>query len=282
MVDHIAATEHTAVGAMVFSVVTPVYNRSSLMHRSLQSSLALIAAGFFSELVVVDDGSTDDSVAVIRRQYAQAIAEGTLRLIELGVNQGVAAAKNAGAQAATGDWLIFMDSDDWFVDAQVPAMLQNMQQKHAADVFFFRCRDQQSRALIGRPMSARELSLADMLNGGTPGECLPVVRRSVILQHLYPAALRGSEGLSYLAMLKAGFRIHLSELVVREYDDISTERLSSPAGLKKRARFLFLHNVQMLKYWRHARLSTLCGWLARLGYYGMLTLRNWLVGQPRR
>lgn len=258
------------------SVVTPVYNRQDVMHRSLQSSLSLVQSGAFFELVVVDDGSSDGTLHEIESKYADEINSGQLKLIKLQHNAGVSAAKNAGAMAANGDWIVFMDSDDWFVVDSIPSMLSLMQQQHNSAVLFFRCQDQLKAELIGRPMSAQHLTIRQMVNSGTPGECLPVVKRDSILRHPYPSELRGSEGLSYLAMLSAGDSIFLSDLIVREYQDVADNRLSSPSGLRKRAPYLVKHNLRMMKYWRAATFSTCMGWVLRVGYYSYWSIQQFV------
>lgn len=263
---------------MKISIVTPVFNRALLMHKSLQSSLALVHAGIAEELVVIDDASTDDTVAQLHHCYAAEIADGRIKLRVLPKNLGVAGAKNAGAALAGGDWIIFMDSDDWFVADAVAAMQQVLCAHQQYDVVFFRCQDQQRQQLIGAPVAAKDISLKELLNGGTPGECLPVVKRQSILSEPYPTALRGSEGLAYLQILQRGGRIHLSDLVVREYQDTAIDRLSSRQGLRKRAGLLCRHNLCLLRYLRYARVKTALGWFARIGYYGAWFLLNKIKG----
>lgn len=264
---------------MKISIVTPVFNRAALMHKSLQSSLALVNAGIAAELVVIDDASTDDTVQQLQQRYSAEIKDGRIKFSTLPVNLGVAGAKNAGAALATGDWLIFMDSDDWFVKDAVPAMVEVLRQQQHYDVVFFRCQDQKQQQLIGAEVPATDISLKTLLNGGTPGECLPVVKRQTMLAHPYPTRLRGSEGLTYLQILKAGGCIHLSDLVVREYEDAALDRLSSRAGLRKRAGALCLHNLCLLCYLPQASAKTALGWFLRIGYYGFWFLLNKLKGR---
>ncbi len=94
------------------SVVLPVWNRAATLRRAIDTVLAQQGVGF--ELVVVDDGSTDDSVAV-----AEAVQDPRLRVIRHPANKGAGAARNTGIAAARGGWVAFQDSDD----AWLPGML---------------------------------------------------------------------------------------------------------------------------------------------------------------
>src|SRR5271155_161031 len=93
-----------------FSVIIPVYNRAELIRSALDSVLAQEFSDY--ELIVVDDGSTDQTAQVIE-QYA---AEHSQRIISLRQsNSGPGAARNTGIARATGRYIAFLDSDDlWF------------------------------------------------------------------------------------------------------------------------------------------------------------------------
>jgi len=99
---------------MEFSVVMPLYNKSYSIIRCIDSVLSQTYINF--ELIVVDDGSTDDSKYILKEQYFDEIAEGKIRLIEQ-KNKGVSAARNNGVQIAAHDYLCFLDADDeWLPD----------------------------------------------------------------------------------------------------------------------------------------------------------------------
>jgi len=86
-------------------VVIPTRDRRPLLARALRSVLAQQRVDV--EVVVVDDGSGDDTGA-----YLTALADPRLVVISHGEGQGVAAARNAGVARATGPWVAFVDDDD--------------------------------------------------------------------------------------------------------------------------------------------------------------------------
>ena len=87
------------------SVIIPCYNSSAYLAEAIDSVLAQTCPA--KEIIVVDDGSTDDSASIMRR-YGDRI-----RVVSQ-ANAGLPAARNAGIQTATGEWLAFLDADDWW------------------------------------------------------------------------------------------------------------------------------------------------------------------------
>ena len=88
-----------------FSVIIPAFNSAKTLARAIES--VRVQSWPVHEIIVVDDGSTD-ATADIARQFGDKV-----RLIQQ-ENSGVSVARNAGAAAATGDWLAFLDADDWY------------------------------------------------------------------------------------------------------------------------------------------------------------------------
>jgi glycosyltransferase involved in cell wall biosynthesis len=88
-----------------FSVIIPAYNSAATLARAVDSVLAQSYPA--QEIIVVDDGSMDATPEVAARYGAK------LRYIRQ-ENAGVSAARNHGARIATGDWLAFLDADDWY------------------------------------------------------------------------------------------------------------------------------------------------------------------------
>ena len=100
-----AQQQTVARDAVTFSVIIPAYNSAATLARAIDSVLAQTCPAH--EIIVVDDGSADDTL-----QLAQGYGA-PVRVIHQS-NAGVSVARNRGAEAATGDWLAFLDADDWY------------------------------------------------------------------------------------------------------------------------------------------------------------------------
>ena len=101
------------------SVVIPMRNRAQLIGRAVASVQAQDVQDW--EIVVADDGSTDDSARVVGEL---ATRDERIRLVRLDRNRGAQAARNAGIRAARGEWIAFLDSDDEWLPFSLSARLE--------------------------------------------------------------------------------------------------------------------------------------------------------------
>jgi glycosyltransferase involved in cell wall biosynthesis len=99
------------------SVVIPCYNAERYIAATIESVLAQGHASL--EIIVVDDGSADGSVALVRAAFPQ------VRL-EQQANAGVAAARNRGIALARGEWIAFVDADDIWLPGKLEAQFAHM------------------------------------------------------------------------------------------------------------------------------------------------------------
>ncbi len=88
---------------MQISLIIPTFNRCATLRRAITSVLQQTVLP--NEIIIVDDGSTDDTAHMINKEFPQ------LHYIAQ-ENKGVSAARNIGIKQAQGDWLAFLDSDD--------------------------------------------------------------------------------------------------------------------------------------------------------------------------
>ena len=117
---------------MKFSIIIPLYNKAPYIRKALESVFAQTYIDY--ELIVVDDGSTDDSASIVQQFIDERLkvkGEETSRTVtstynlspityKLSVrlitqsNAGVSAARNSGVAASSGDYIAFLDADDWW------------------------------------------------------------------------------------------------------------------------------------------------------------------------
>ena len=117
---------------MKFSVIVPVYNAENYLHKLVESVLQQTYKDY--ELILVDDGSTDGSYALMK-QYAKRYDQIKAYTKE---NTGPGMTRKFGFEKATGDLLFFVDSDDWITNSTVLEEIHNTFIKHSTvDVLFF-------------------------------------------------------------------------------------------------------------------------------------------------
>lgn len=97
------------------SVVMPLFNKGEFVEQAIAS--VLYSGAHIHELVIVDDGSTDDGPQRIAR-----IKDSRIKLIRQ-ANQGVSVARNRGIHEATGDYIAFLDADDYWTPEYIPQIV---------------------------------------------------------------------------------------------------------------------------------------------------------------
>ncbi|MEM6256035.1 MAG: glycosyltransferase [Cyanobacteria bacterium P01_D01_bin.156] len=102
------------------SVIVPLYNKAKFVRRTVDSILAQTMADF--EVIVVDDGSTDDG-----RTIVSGIDDSRIRLVHQ-ANQGPGAARNRGLALANGNYIAFLDADDEWLPNFLETTLNHLKQ----------------------------------------------------------------------------------------------------------------------------------------------------------
>jgi len=110
--------------------VMPMYNSAATVKESLESVLAQTYTNL--EIVIVDDGSSDDGVAICRR-----CSDPRIRLVHQ-QNRGLAGARNTGIRHARGAFLGFLDSDDLWLPTKVERHVAHLQRRSSVGVSFSR------------------------------------------------------------------------------------------------------------------------------------------------
>lgn len=102
------------------SIIIPVYNAEQYLAYCLESVITQDYSNF--EVLLVNDGSTDNS-GLICRQYSD--RDSRFKFID-GLNHGVSHARNLGLSKASGDWITFVDSDDWIENDYLSTLVSHI------------------------------------------------------------------------------------------------------------------------------------------------------------
>lgn len=225
-------------GAPFFSVIVPAFNRAETISRAVASCLAQTFADF--ELIVVDDGSEDDTEARVR-----ASPDPRVRYLRQ-QNAGAAAARNRGADHAAGRYLAFLDSDDEFLPgklaafhAAIAAAGASEQTVWYAPLLFARENDLRS---VKPPRAIREdESVGDYLFAfdGLMQTSTLVLPRPLFARVRFDPALRSMQDLDLcLRLERAGARFRmLPEPQSIWHDHTAGDRISSAAHVDQIARW---------------------------------------------
>lgn len=153
--------EGTPLFTPFFSVIICTFNRAHLLPRALDSVLAQTETSW--EVIVVDDGSTDNTAEVVHR-YLQLAPN--IRYMAHS-NRGLAISRNVGIAAAIGDYVTFLDSDDWYAPDHLASRRAILAQHPDVELLHGGCQ------IIGNPFvpdkhnPERMLDLHDLVVGGT-------------------------------------------------------------------------------------------------------------------
>lgn len=153
------------------SAILSVYNGAPFVEAAVRSILAQTFTDF--QFIVVDDGSTDSTVEIIRQ-----INDPRVELIQLPGNQGVPAARNRGLKAATGDYIAVVDADDLSLPDRFRRQIEFLEQHPQVAVVGsqFWAVDQQGVYLF----SSRDIGCAPE---GAPANLLRLLRGSISTLH---------------------------------------------------------------------------------------------------
>lgn len=114
-----------------FSIIMPVYNVEKYVSQAIESVLSQSYRDF--ELIIVNDCSPDNSLSICE-SYAE--KDKRIRIISLSQNGGLSNARNVGMRSMRGDYVLFLDSDDWWEPNLLATVSQVVEKTHPEMVFF--------------------------------------------------------------------------------------------------------------------------------------------------
>lgn len=241
---------------MSVSVIIPVYNAARYLDAALRS--VFVQKGVGLEVIAVDDGSTDSSLAILNRW---ALEHSDMTVVHQ-QNCGQGAARNRGMERATGEYIYFMDADDELSDASALSALTRQMDARDLDMIFFDAEtayDEGCKNAFGQDLARKYIRRHDYLfvRSGwdlfvtmyqrgeyTESPCLFVSRRSFVER----TRLRFREGMFFEdsiytlgLLLKAERVAHMQKIFYRRHVHASTTMTGVPTARHLRGRMACYH-----------------------------------------
>lgn len=198
---------------MKYSIITPVYNREDCIERCLKSVCKQIQGNIGIEHIVVDDGSTDATHSIVKTYEKK---HSHVKYIQFPNNHGTNAARNAAIAAATGDFCILLDSDDYFVDDAI-LFINSVVKKYSDIMYFTFAPDDMQRLYVQNDLLKKEsaiLNYSYFLTGKISGDFIHVIHSAIMKKYPFDESLRIYEDVFFLLFYKEAQEILFTNRVV--------------------------------------------------------------------
>lgn len=181
------------------SVVIPTYNAANTIAQSIDS---VFAQEVPLEIIVVDDGSSDHLLKVIKPYGSK------IKYTKNKTNSGVAASRNNGVNVAQGEYIAFLDADDWWEKGKLRKQLELMENTHAVMSTTARELVNASGQSLNRIIQVpSQITYRDLLKSNVINCSSVVVRRDVILNYPMEKDDLHEDYLTWLRILKDGHKV---------------------------------------------------------------------------
>lgn len=155
-----------------FSIIMPSYNRAWCISRSIDSVLSQTHQNF--ELIIIDDGSSDNTEEKLKKLFPQELESGKIVYIRLEKNVGVSKARNIGLSYASADWIAYADTDNEMRPYCLKMLAHTILSAPTKDAAYGRMLNTNGGSLIGRPFGHGDIVQGNFIDLGifTHKRCL--------------------------------------------------------------------------------------------------------------
>lgn len=224
------------------SVVIPTFNRGAQIRKTLDSALAQTLAPL--EIIVIDDGSSDNTAHWIEAHYGEEI-----RVIRQ-PNSGVARARNRGWQQARGDWIAFLDHDDEFLPQKLETLAPLARNEVGVIVSRWRERESGAQARESPPQNPKN-AFGWLFGWHNPivSMSVPLVRRDVLLQigGFDPSCVPADDFDVWLRLAKTTRFVFCAEILTEYALHDGQQRLDGRRMFRAMRRVLGKHPFEMAR-----------------------------------
>ena len=182
------------------SVIIPVYNTGKYLERCIDS---LLCNKNKPEILIIDDHSTDNSLEIA---YKLSKKSEVIKVISLSQNKGVSNARNIGIKEATGEFLMFADSDDWYEPNAIDILLSAAKNNHADFVmanYYISYENKKIKVDTTSYFSKNKITKKEVISHMSLTSCSKLIKKDLFLnKHIfYPLDVKRCEELTVIPIL---------------------------------------------------------------------------------
>lgn len=203
---------------MKLSIITPVYNRELTVERTIKSVLRQSYENF--ELIIVNDGSSDKSDDIVKKH----LEDNRIVYVNYTPNKGVNHARNRGIEQVTGDYILFLDSDDYLTDNALEVICNKIKNHNKYNHYLFLIDYRKNDSSI--PPKETIVTFEDWLTGKFSGDYMHVLKPECFQNHMFFEDFRAAEYLNWLRIYRDFGDMLLVPEVVLNVDLSSEDSLS--------------------------------------------------------
>lgn len=224
------------------SIVLPTYNRKELVLRAINSALEQLTAG--TELVVIDDGSTDSSKDALDGIKT----DKNLVIHHFNENKGVNAARNHGVLLSKGEYILFLDSDEYLLKGSLDKVLRALNTESAAGHLWFVRLEEESLKRWNDilPKDSETITFYDQVRHKYGGDYVHVLKQEHLRRFPFFEQFRASEYLNWLRVLRecSDVRFLNIPVVMSRKDSVDSLRKSLALNTALRIEEKFRSNLK--------------------------------------
>lgn len=259
----------------MFSVVIPLYNKELSINNTIQSVLNQTFQDY--EIVIVNDGSTDNSLEVVKQ-----INDSRIRIINK-PNGGVSSARNRGIKESNFEWIAFLDGDDLWEKDHLEEVVKMMQVYPNEKVYVTSFKYSDGRQMFKHPRSSNifkiENYFKEALNENLICSIIVVIHKDCFeTSGVFNEQLNRGEDLDLWARLARNFDIVKSNKVTAIYRVDAENRSNHTFDLIKNRVYYFEFNSELsqeeINYYKNELIKRLKELLRRRDFAKFLKLKN--------
>ena len=179
------------------SIIIPTYNYAGYLSTAIASCLRQTYKAL--EIIVVDDGSTDNT-----REITEGYGSSIVYIYQ--ENSGVSAARNSGLEVAAGDFIAFLDADDYLTEDAIQVRLDVLSKNPDVGAVVTETYSKKGERLSCTPGFGKDIVSGkfyeDLLSGRFPfGTCAALIRSSIAKRFRFPLDIANGEDVVYFAKI---------------------------------------------------------------------------------